>query len=323
MRKKIWLVIIGFLAVQLSCANDIKSTQYNQTASSSLGNVTAAALTIEPAPLPLPSPVLPPHATVDNFPLVVSITTEKQYYFPNQPVRITVTITNVGSGNVTVRQFPPEITAIADETNAVINLAKPGAESFELKRGFRATYNLTWDQQNGIGEQVPPGWYQIGLSNLNFVRENGDASSFSDQSARIEIQPFYPQGVWVGEINPGVSKVMNSNNVTLQHVSLSAAGSTFSFLVLPNSFNYSRQVSNVEATAVYNIKGSTIDAGFAGYYDDMTNGIRLVWGGNYPLQVVPKEATEITFTINSIVLTTYAHNRIDLGGPWEFKLPLQ
>lgn len=314
------------LSGQFACAPPASniSPASNITNSTPSQNPTAPSFIVGPAPLPLPSPILPPRATPADFPLAVNTVIEKQYYLPGQPVKMTVYITNVGPDNVTFAQFPPEITITADEDGKEVTLAKAGADSYQLKPSFMVTYNLTWNQHGENGIQVPTGWYLVTVANVNFVRGDpprGTKANWGDQ--RIDIQPSYSQGVLVRDIHPNLSQVVNGNNVTLRHISLTENGSGFEFFCFPDSYNYSRQISNVEATAEYIINGTTRNAGFAGYGDDTTNGIRLVWGGNNPLQIVPKDAKEITFTINSIVVSTYEHKQIDLGGPWLFKIPLQ
>lgn len=314
------------LSGQFACAPPVStiSPASNATKSTPAQNTTAPAFTVGPAPLPLPSPILPPRATTTDFPLVVNTVIEKQYYLPGQPVKMTVYITNVGPDNVTFAQFPPEITITADEDGKEVTLAKAGADSYQLKPSFMMTYNLTWNQHDENGIQVPTGWYLVTVANVNFVRGDtprGTKANWGDQ--RIDIQPSYPQGVLVRDIHPNLLQVVNGNNVTLRHISLTENGSGFEFFCVPDNYVYSRQVSNVEATATYTINGTTRSAGFAGYGDDTTNGIRLVWGENNPLQIVPKDAREINFTINSIVVSTYEHKQIDLGGPWVFKIPLQ
>lgn len=285
--------------------------------------ISAPELAVGPAPEPLPVPVLPPRASPADFPLVVNTVIEKQYYLPGQPVQITVSITNVGPEIVTFKQFPPEITATADENNRVIHIADAGNESFELKPKDRAVYKLAWDQRNDMGAEVPTGWYLITVANVYFTRENGRSTLANWGDQRIDIQPSYPQGTLIKDLDPNLSQIKNGNNVTLRHVSLTENGSAFSFFCIPANYNYGGQVSNAAATAEYTVNGTTRSAGFAGYGDDTSRGIRLEWGQNNPLQIVPKDAEEIIFSITSIVISTYDRKSIDLGGPWEFKIPLQ
>ncbi|MDO8578710.1 MAG: hypothetical protein Q7R50_05975 [Dehalococcoidales bacterium] len=324
MKKAIWLLILCLLSAQLACAPSTSnvSPAANITNSTPAQNTTAHGFTIGPAPLPLPFPILPPHATPADFPLVVNTVIEKQYYLPGQPVKMTVRITNVGPDNVTFYKFPPEITITADEDGHQVILAEAGSDSFQLKPSFMMTYNLTWDQHGENGTQVPTGWYLVTVANVNFVRGNpprGTLANWGDQ--RIDIQPSYPQGILVKDIHPNLSQVSLGNNVTLQRVSLSDNGSIFYFFCLPKG--YGEHPSSVIAIGEYTINGNTKSAGFAGYGDDMSNGIKLVWGENNPLEIVPKDAKEITFKITSIVENMYNGPPIDLGGPWEFKIPLQ
>lgn len=127
----------------------------------------------------------------------------------------------------------------------------------------------------------------------------------------------------VKDINPNLSGVVNGNNVTLQQVSLTQNGSSFTFICIPADYSYAANITSVDAAAEYTINGTTRSAGTAGYGDDTSRWIKLVWGGNYPLTIVPKDVNEITFTITSISVKTVDTPPFSLGGPWIFKIPLQ
>ena len=323
------LLVLTLLS-SMACAKETPGVTQNistqpefESKATPSANIYTPILTVEPAPKPLPAAVLVPHATVADFPLVVNTVIEKHYYLPGQPVKITVYITNIGPENITFRQFPPEITVESDEDGSRFDIAGAGNESFELQHEFRAVYELTWNQKNTSGTQVRTGWYLVTVANVYFTRESGRSTLANWGDQRIDIQPSYPQGVWIKNMEPGISQCVNGNNVTLNQVSLTQNGSTFTFFCTPANYFYGGRVSNAQAIGLLTINGTTRSAGFAGYGDDTPHWIRLVWGGNNPLEIVPKDLDEITFTITSIIISTYDQQSFNLVGPWVFKIPLQ
>jgi hypothetical protein len=249
-----------------------------------------------------------------DLPLQVTTIPEEANYLPGQPIRIGIDFTNIGPEAITLSQFPPEIRLLS-RADEMVRLFEAGAEELHLEPGAKATCNLTWDQRDDSGTQVSPGRYRVDVTNVYYIR-GGDPpratwANFGDTYVYIQ----YPQGAMEKVIDLNQPQTVNGITITLERIELSAEGAVFYCFVIPPGYTPSQPVPNVMtyAQAGYSFDGITKDAGLAGY-GTRDDGIKLIWGSpDLPLDPVPGDAKELTFTITSFG---------NVEGPWEFQVPL-
>ncbi len=273
-----------------------------------------------PTPEPEPTPTAPPTVIERppgpaDRPLRVTTVPEEDYYLPGQTIKIGIGFANIGPEAITLSQFPPEIRLLS-RAGEMVRLFGARAEELHLEPGATATYNLTWDQQDDSGKQVSPGRYLVDVKNVHYVRGGSPSravrANFGDTYAYIQ----YPQGAMDKVIDLNQSQTVNGITIILERAELSSKGARFCCFVIPPGYTPSQPVPTImtSAHARYSFDGITRDAGHSGY-GTRDNGIKLIWGSlDLPLDPVPSDAQELTFTI-----TRFG----DTIGPWEFKIPLE
>jgi hypothetical protein len=272
-----------------------------------------------PEPTPTPAPAPPPVIEIPpgpaEFPLQVTGIPDEAHYLPGQTVNIELTFTNVSSEPIALNLFPPETNINPPGIMQVVRSFAVGTQEIRLEPNEVVTHNLSWDQRDGNGVQVPPGWYVVNVS-VTYV--HGAPPKTTRQgfgnTAKIFIQ--YPQETMEKTIELNQSQTVEGITITLERAELSAEGARFYAFVIPPGYTPSQPVPMVMAPvhARYSFDGITRDAGLAGW-GTRDDGIKLIWGApERLLDPVPSDAKELIFTI-----TCFG----DIEGRWEFKIPLE
>lgn len=108
---------------------------------------------------PIVTGPLPPTVSIE-----ARASTPETEYGTGEEIDIRFTFRNVADETFTF-PFPPEI-RIGDLGTEVLRTFDEGQGTITLVPGQSEDYNLTWDQENDAGEQVPPGEYQVIIPNV-------------------------------------------------------------------------------------------------------------------------------------------------------------
>ncbi len=108
--------------------------------------------------------------------------------------RVTVSLffENTGREEITIAPFPPRVTIRALETGAVVTTFDAGTSSLLLSSMESNRYDVTWDQLDRTGSQVPPGRYAVDVTeSLATVESDKNEAASLDmlEVAVIEIVP--------------------------------------------------------------------------------------------------------------------------------------
>jgi len=276
-------------------------------------------------PTPAPGPMPPPRFPSPPPPLEVSVAIEQTIYFPGEQVEIKFLFANVSSEPIAVNPFPPEIRIRLPISmpglRGEVKSFPAGTEELKLEPGETRTHTLVWDQGDNSGQQVQPGWYEVGINRFTVTKASAPEKTelgFMDIT-RVLIQ--HAQGAMEKTIEVNQSRTVNDITITLERAELSATGIRFYAFIIPPG--YSAQPPGpvpplppkvFPVRAEYRVDGVTRDAAYArtSAYQD---GFRLIWGEEPTLlNPIPSDAKELTFTITRLG---------DWEGPWEFHIPLE
>lgn len=241
------------------------------------------------------------------------------YFLSGQVTNTTVSFTNVSSAPFKISPFPPEMSIRprrSDKPGTAVRHFAAGSGELPLAAGETNRYDLTWDQKDDSGGTVLPGWYIIEVS-ATVIRETIPSNiTYGSPVTLVLIE--YPQGAMEKSIEINQPQTANGVTVTLRRIEMTKTGMAVDAFV-----NSVRDIvptpvpetsPSFGASADYSA-GGTAKYGGAANARPEGNGISLVWGGEgNPLDPVPSDAKELTFTITRIN---------DVSGPWTFKIPLQ
>jgi hypothetical protein len=290
----------------------------------------------------------PPTSPVRVYSVQTDLTPSRLVYMPGEEVDMELVLTNASQGDVepvVLSSLPPAVNlypagaaaaramvpglpmqnAPADQT---VKTFPGGSGEATLAVGEKLTYDLTWDQKDGNGNQVPPGWYYYNYTCWFRPESSTEPSGSGGSNRAFLIQ--YPQGVMEKTIEVNQSQTASGLpfesgenidlTITLQRVEMIAESVGFTAMVTSPSYNPPqapglpdpRWMLGVYAT--YTVDGVVHDAGVAAM-NPLEDGLRLQWGyGPESLDPIPNGAKELTFTITKPG---------DWEGPWIFKIPLQ
>jgi len=135
-----------------------------------------------PEESPLVTGPLAPTVSVE-----VRASTPETTYLIGEAINIRFTFKNIA--DVTFKfPFPPEI-RIGDLGTEVVRNFDVGNNTMTLTPGESEYYDLTWDQKNDAGEQVPPGDYQIIIPNVQLGEGKGVVSLVESPILTISDNP--------------------------------------------------------------------------------------------------------------------------------------
>jgi hypothetical protein len=113
--------------------------------------------------------------------------TTETVYATGEEIDIQFTFKNITDETFTFL-FPPEI-RIGDLGTEVVRTFEAGQNTITLAPGQSEDYDLTWDQKNDTGEQVPPGDYQIIIPNVPLGEGKGVVSLVESPILTISNNP--------------------------------------------------------------------------------------------------------------------------------------
>jgi flagellar hook assembly protein FlgD len=287
MTKKIMggLLVLFLLSMLVACNGESTSPA-------------SPSLTLNPTPAPGPERGIRSNRVPD----VIASYGEK--------AEINLSFTNEASEPRTINPFPPGISIIelpdVKPPGILVQAFPAGNSELVLQPGESASHSVEWDQKNGGGEQVPPGWYSVEVT-LNTSR--GSAT-------RVLVLPS--EGVMEKTIEVNQSETVNGITITLERVELTATGMKVYAFNIPPDYNLPQgpmlappQFMALHAEAEYSVDGGAAKQTFPSGIRFLDNGMEHSW--DEYLDPVPQNSHELTFRITKLG---------DWEGPWEFEIPL-
>lgn len=140
----------------------------------------------------------------------------------SEPVEVNVTLTNRGSGPVTIIGYPPR-SGISYRSQQDFRTFNRSGETLVLTPDQSTAFTVRWDQKDETGHQVEPGLYMIAVYFL--LADNGtgsyDLSHIEPYSRSLEVMILPKTGAYQGDII--VKKSITGNNITatLESIQLS------------------------------------------------------------------------------------------------------
>ena len=269
--------------------------------------------TPEPVPTPTPDPVPAPGIT---FYIEADASMDKEAYLLGEDVVIELSFENVTDDVFQLEPFPPQIEIMRphpyDET---VRLFPAGTESRSLDPGEVVSYDLTWDQLDDQGQQVPYGYYYIKLGHVR----HGDGWMTLGLHRHISLLILPEEGVMEKTIEVNESQTVNDITFILQSIELSATEAKFYAFNTPPGYDLPQgpdfppppSLMVLHAEAEYTLdSGPTKKIGLSAI-GFLENEMRHTWD---MLDPVPKGSKEMTFVITKLG---------EWEGPWEFYVSLE
>jgi hypothetical protein len=361
--KKIYLAVTVIItaSVFFSCSQDTMTITESETVTpppaitvpetSPVGGTTTQAPAAPPVILGHPGMTLPT-GPVKVYSVQTDLVPSRLAYMPGEEVNMQLVLTNASQGDVepvVVSSLPPEVNIYPVGSSPAPGPGLPmqsmqsiptvktfpgGSGEATLATGEKLTYDLTWDQKDAYGNQVPPGWYYYRYTCWFRPESSAQPSGSGGNGRAFLIQ--YPQGAMKGTIEVNQSKTITGLplitvtgetktvdvTVTLERVVFDDMGVTFyARMTSPDNpvtgYDGTDWVGHIPMTSQYIVDGVTKEARApSSQFTD--SGVEFRWGAsaddpNY-LDPVPSDAKQLTFVIPEI-----GHG---WPGPWEFEIPL-
>jgi hypothetical protein len=346
------IMVVISLSLLFSCSRGTPPMATTLPETSPANELTANVPLVPPVALGTPGFVAP-SGPVSVYSVKIDLVPSKQVYMPGEEVDMELVLTNASQGEaepVIVSPAPPAVslyppgsapgpamppglTPPGTGPGQTVKAFPAGSGETTLAMGEKLTYHLTWDQKDGNGNQVPPGWYYYNYTCWFRPESSTEPSGSGGSNRAFLIQ--YPQGAMQKtiEVNEsrtvsGVSLMIGGETkpvdvtITLERVVLDQNGATFYAMMRApgnpvSADDTSLWVSSVPMSAQYVVDDVTREAR-APSVNFLDSRVEMRWGAsaddpNY-LDPVPSDANKMTF-----IIPTIGQGQ---AGPLEFEIPL-
>jgi len=273
---------------------------------------------------PMPSPdssQIPDHTPMpgpeSQLPFEAGISV-KECNLPREDVLYGIGITNLSSGTITIDPFPPAMWIKPLGQDEAIYSSAAGNRTRDIGTDYPDSWYHTkgfWDQKDDNGEQVAPGWYEIGYEYV-IIEQNTSKRYTANPIAKFQI--VHPDSAMNKDLDVNQSVTAEGITVTLERIELNAVKVTVYAFTTPPGYSlpeehppYEFESLMTNSAAEYSVDGGTIKHLRAGGGKADAAGITLTWDEIDP---IPVDAKELTFTITQLG---------DWEGRWEFRIPLE
>ncbi len=103
------------------------------------------------------------------------------------PVTISLFFENSGPEGMTLTPFPPAVMLRDMDTDAIVYVFASGTSSLALSSMESTQYDVTWEQTDQAGAQVPAGLYAVDVGHTEATAEGGDDGAASLESMEVAV----------------------------------------------------------------------------------------------------------------------------------------
>jgi hypothetical protein len=235
---------------------------------------------------------------------------------PGERIYFGISISNTSQDTLTVDPFSPAKWIRLVGQSDVIYSSNPGTQTYELRSGgpFLPLKDF-WDQKDNNGQQVAPGWYEIGYDYVVIEQTTGKRYT-STPTAWFQIAD--PDSAMNKNVDVNQSASSEGAEVVLKRIEMNAVETKVYTFTAPPGYTWPKDhppadlqslVSNSEAE--YKIDGGTIKKLQSHRGQGDADGVTIIWD---ELEPMPVNARELIFTITQLG---------GVKGIWEFKVELR
>jgi len=309
-KKEIWGIVFGAILGMLLFLG-IQDCQPQFEDMGSL-NTPERGNNVMTGTLASPSPALEP-----ELPFTTGISTSKDSYLPGEEVLYGIGITNTSSGIISIDPFPPAMWVKPAGQDAAVYSRAAGSRTRDIETDFPLSGYRTkgfWDQKDNNGQQVPPGWYEMGCEYGIIEQSTGKRYTAIPEAG---FQIVDPDSALNKDLEINRSVTAEGVTVTLKSIEMNAVETKIYTFTTPPDYSlttahppYQMESLMTNSTAEYSVDGGAVVKIRSGGGKADAEGITLTWDNLDPLSL---DAQKITFTITQLG---------DLKGRWEFKVQL-
>ncbi len=281
---------------------------------------TPAQTTVPPATSAPPPATSAPSATAlpggANVFLSTSASTDKASYLPGEPVNIQVSLTNITSQPVEMKEFPPILSLMESSTQQPVYTFASGAMSRTLSPRETVSYILTWNQLDERNRHVAPGVYYLELEEV--YSQGGPVRMDLTRPVYFSILPA--SGAGGLQAPQGLNQPVTANGitVTLTGVDSTPSGITVTASITPPPDYVLKQTAaglnptlDYRSQARYALNGNWFEKTAPSYAEYFADRMEQTW-------LVPVGAGVQVDTLDLVL-----DNVGGWVGPWEFEISLK
>jgi flagellar hook assembly protein FlgD len=250
----------------------------------------------------------------DELPFRINVSTAPAH-LPGERIMFGIGITNSSSGTITIDPFAPAMWIKQVGQDKAVYSSPAGTRTYDIGTNPPFFPNKdTWDQKDNNGQQVAPGWYEIGYEYVIIEQRTGKRYT-ANPTARFQI--VNPDSAMNKNLDVNRSVTEEGITVTLKSIDMNAVGTKVYTLTTPPGYSlpkehppYELESLMTNSMAEYSMDGGAIKQVKSGGGKADADGLTLTWDDLDPM---PVDADEITFTITQLG---------DLQGRWEYKIQL-
>ena len=253
-----------------------------------------------------------------ELPFEAGISCTQDSFLPGEAVYYGIGITSSSSATITIDPFPPAMwIKPLGEDKAICSFAA-GNRTYDIESDYPDSWYHSkglWDQKENDGNQVSPGWYEIGYEWV--IVEQSTGKRYVTNTTAI-FQIVDPDSAMNKDMDIHYSVTAEGMTVTLERIEMNAVEVKVYIFTTPPGYSLPEEGPPYEYASVmgdslaeYSVdSGTTMQVKSGGGKAD-TDGITITWDD---LEPVPVDAKVFYFTITRLG---------EVEGRWEFEIPLE
>jgi hypothetical protein len=159
-----------------------------------------------------------------ELPFEASMNTSEACYLPGEDIMYGIGIKNMSSDKITIDPFPPAMWIKPVDQDASVYSCEAGNRIHDIETEYPMSWYRTkgvWDQKDNNGQQVAPGWYEIGYEYV--VIDQGTGVRYTaTPTARFQIVD--PDSAMNKDLDVNQSATAEGVTVNLKRIEMNAVG---------------------------------------------------------------------------------------------------
>jgi len=234
------------------------------------------------------TPALPaelsPQTPESALPFEAGIGFDKDRYLPGEQVMYGVGIINLSSGTITIDPFPPAMWIKPIGEDEPVYSSEVGNRTLDIGTDYPDSWYRSkglWDQKGDNGEQVAPGWYEIGYEYV-IIEQNTRKRYTANPTAKFQI--VHPDSAMNKDLDVNRSVTAEGITVTLERIEFNAVEVTVYIFTTPPGYKVPQagQLEEHSSFVRHSVAEYSVDGGVTKQPVDIgaqfnESGARLIW----------------------------------------------
>jgi flagellar hook assembly protein FlgD len=200
-----------------------------------------------------------------ELPFEASMNTSEACYLPGEDIMYGIGIKNMSSDKITIDPFPPAMWIKPVDQDASVYSCEAGNRIHDIETEYPMSWyhpKGVWDQKDNNGQQVAPGWYEMGYEYV-IIEQSTGKRYIANPTTRFQIVD--PDSALNKDLEINQSVTAEGVTITLQSIEMNAVETKIYTFTTPPEYSlttnhppYQMESLMTNSTAEYSVDGGSV-----------------------------------------------------------------